>query len=164
MSIVRTWVVKTLAPILLDLGSCLGVLLGCSLRGADFLQILDGAANDSIISEPWAGGRVLGEQTKTSADSYSRRNWETGDPARRKQISASPSTDTRSFDSNKKDEEGQSIKLLYSAFAANAIIPKVSPNVAQCPEDLVPLFMFCQGPRLGGIGLKLMLCPIIIMC
>ena len=109
------------------------------------------------LAEYW-GSRPRHQQTVIHAGTGRQ------DPAQRKQISASPSTNTRSFDSNKKDEEGQSIKLLYSAFAANTINPKESPNVAQCPEDLVPLFMFCQGPRLGGIGLKLMLCPIIIMC
>lgn len=30
-----------------------GIGMLTELRGADFLQILDGAANDSIISEAW---------------------------------------------------------------------------------------------------------------
>ena len=121
-----------------------GVGSGCSLRGADFLQILDGAANDSII---WAGGahqdiRQLFTGTKSSAQ--------------RKQILANSDTFTRPGSWELLNSVTQIIKrckpinkLLHLAFAANTILPSV-PNVAPCPEDLAPLFMFCQG--WAGLG------------
>ena len=127
-----------------------GVGSGCSLRGADFLQILDGAANDSIISEHWAG-----EHTKTS-DSYSPEPRAQPRGSKYRQIQTpSPSRSCCLTLWRKQIKRwrlgGQSIE--YSILPLLPIqSSQVCPMLPRCPEDLAPLFMFCQGWGWAGLG------------
>ena len=136
-----------------------GVGSGCSLRGADFLQILDGAANDSIISEHWAG-----EHTKTS-DSYSPEPRAQPRGSKYRQIQTpSPSRSCCLTLWRKQIKRWRPInRILHLAFAANTILPSV-PNVAPMSRRPCAAVYVLSGLGLGGIGLKLMLCPIIRMC
>ena len=129
-----------------------GVGSGCSLRGADFLQILDGAANDSIISEHWAG-----EHTKTS-DSYSPEPRAQPRGSKYRQIQTPSPSPSRSCCLTLWRKQikrwrlgGQSIE--YSILPLLPIqSSQVCPMLPRCPEDLAPLFMFCQGWGWAGLG------------
>ena len=150
MSMVRTWVVNTLAPVLLDQGRVSVCYWDAHWEEQtsskySMARLMIALSLSPELAEYW-GSRPRHQQTVIHAGTGRQ------DPAQRKQISAIPSTNTRSFDSNKKMRRANqwncSILLLLPIQSS----PKWAQMLPNVLKTLCRCLCFVRGRGWAGLG------------